>query len=95
MPDWFLAPNRPARNATKNISEAIRLGADAVIINMPSNDASQGFSPTEQLRNFRIIKNVADSFNTQLWVCTTQPKNYRSALKTQIQVDVKDSILLQ
>ena len=95
MPDWFSATNRPTRNSTKNISEAIRLGADAVIINMPSNDASNGFGATEQLRNFRTIKSVADSFNIQLWVCTTQPKNYSSAIKTQIQVDVKDSILFQ
>jgi hypothetical protein len=95
MPDWFSATNRPSRNTTKNISEAIRLGADAVIINMPSNDASNGIGATEQLRNFRTIKNLADSFNLLLWVCTTQPKNFNSATKKQIQIDVKDSIILQ
>lgn len=95
MPDWFSAPNRPTRTTTKNISEAVRLGADAVIVNMPSNDASNGFGPTEQLFNFRTIKQVADSFNIQLWVCTTQPKNFSSSASKQIQIDVKDSILLQ
>lgn len=95
MPDWFSATSRPARNTAKNISEAVRLGADAVIVNMPSNDASNGFGVAEQLFNFRTIQQVADSFNIQLWVCTTQPKNFTSSLSKQIQVDVKDSILLQ
>ncbi|MFT6166937.1 MAG: hypothetical protein ACJASF_001631 [Vicingaceae bacterium] len=94
MPDWFADTTRPARNTTKNISEAVRQGADAVIINMPSNDAARGFTATEQLRNFRIIKSVADSFNIEVWVCTTQPRNFTNAKKL-IQLEVRDSILAQ
>ncbi len=94
MPDWFSDTTRPARNTTKNISQAVRLGADAVIINMPSNDASRGYVASEQLFNFRTIKSVADSFNIKLWVCTTQPRSF-SAAKKLIQLEVKDSVLTQ
>ena len=93
MPDWFSVPSRPNRNTAKNISEAIRLGADAIIVNMPSNDASNGFGVTEQLSNFRTLKDAADSANILFWLCTTQPKNFSSAASKQIQIDVKDSIL--
>lgn len=94
MPDWFSDTTRPTRTTTKNISQAVRLGADAVIINMPSNDASNGFTVAEQLSNFRTIKAVADSFNIKLWVCTTQPRSF-SAAKKQIQIEVRDSILAE
>lgn len=93
MPDWFSAANRPTRNTSKNISEAIRLGADAIIVNMPSNDAANGFGVAEQLSNFKTLKNTADSANIPIWICTTQPKNFGSLASKQIQVDVKDSIL--
>lgn len=95
MPDWFSATNKPTRNTSNNISQAVRLGADAVIVNMPSNDASNGFGATEQLFNFRTIKAVADSFNIPIWICTTQPKNFSLTSSKQIQIDVKDSVLLQ
>jgi len=94
MPDWFSDSTKPTRNTTKNISEAIRLSADAVIINMPSNDAANGFIAAEQLSNFRTIKNVADSFNVKVWVCTTQPRNFSNAKKL-IQLEVRDSILAE
>lgn len=94
LPDWFSATTKPTTNPSNNISQAIRLGADAVIINMPSNDAANGFGVNEQMANFNMIKSVADSFNVKLWVCTTQPKNF-SAAKKQIQIGVRDSVLTQ
>ena len=64
MPDWYTAPSgRPAANTTNNISEALRLNADAIIINMPSNDAANGFVASEQLFNFQTMHNTADSAN--------------------------------
>ncbi len=93
MPDWFVAPsNRPVVTPAKNVSQAITLGADAIIVNMPSNDASNGFGVNEQMFNFRTIANVADSMGIPVWVCTTQPKNF-SAAKKAIQTAVRDSIL--
>lgn len=92
MPDWFSAPSgRPLRNTAKNVSQAIRLNADAVIVNMPSNDAANGFSVAEHLHNFRAIAATADSAGIPVWTCTTQPRNF-NATKWQVQEDVRDSI---
>ncbi len=92
MPDWFTPPaGRPATNTARNVSQAIRLGADAIIVNMPSNDAALGFSLQEQMANFITIFNSADSAGIPVWVCTTQPRNF-SAAKVQLQMDARDSI---
>lgn len=93
MPDWFTPPaSRPATNTSNNISEAIRLGADAIIVNMPSNDAAFRYTPAEQMYNFRLMKAVADSANVPIWICTTQPRNFDSS-RIAIQIAVRDSIV--
>lgn len=94
MPSWFVAPsNRPAANVNNNVTQAINLGADAIIVNMPSNDASNGFGIAEQMTNFITISNSADSAGIPIWICTTQPKNFGSAIPKAIQTGVRDSIL--
>ncbi len=93
MPDWFVPPtNRPLPNPLNNISQAITLGADAVIVNMPSNDGASGYSVNEQMFNFHTIVNVADSAGIPVWVCTTQPRNGLSAGQMNVQTAVRDSI---
>lgn len=93
MPDWFAPPsNRPATNPNNNVSQAITLGADAIIVNMPSNDASNNFGVDEQIFNFQSIAAVADSANIPVWICTTQPKTPFGAIQDAIQIGVRDSI---
>ena len=93
MPTWFLPPpGRPLTNPNNNITQAIIINADAVIVNMPSNDAAYGFTANEQLFNFHTIFNSADSFGIPVWTCTTQPRNF-SASQIQIQLDVRDSVI--
>ncbi|MEO0897994.1 MAG: SGNH/GDSL hydrolase family protein [Bacteroidota bacterium] len=93
LPDGFVPPaGRPLPITTNNISEAIRLGADAVIVNMPSNDAANNFSREEQMNNFRTISAHADSAGVPTWICTTQPRNF-SAAQRAVQLEVKDSVL--
>lgn len=93
MPDWFVAaPGRPPVILSNNVSQAITLGADAIIVNMPSNDAANGFGVNEQMFNFQTISNTADSAGIPVWVCTTQPKNFSAAQKA-IQIAVRDSVI--
>lgn len=93
MPSWFVAPsNRPAHN-NNNITQAILLGADAIIVNMPSNDAASGYGVDEQMFNFHTVVQTADSFNIPVWICTTQPKANFPLAKDSIQVAVKDSVI--
>ncbi|MFK7773923.1 MAG: GDSL-type esterase/lipase family protein [Saprospiraceae bacterium] len=93
MPDWFAPPpNRPASNPNNNVSQAVALQADAIIVNMPSNDASNNFGIDEQMFNFQTIVSMADSAEIPVWVCTTQPKTAFGATQDAIQLGVRDSI---
>lgn len=94
MPSWFVNPsNRPVTNPARNVTQAIALNADAIIVNMPSNDAANNFSVNEQLTNFRTIVSSADSAGIPVWICTTQPRNF-GASRIQIQKDVRDSVFV-
>lgn len=94
MPTGFTPPmGRPDPDTTHNITYAIGLNPDAIIVNLPSNDVSQGFSVQEQLDNFDTIVDHATAAGIPIWVCTTQPKNYGgNPVPIQKQQDVRDSI---
>lgn len=95
LPDSTVpSAGRPLPTPAKNITQAISLGADAIIVNMPSNDAGNGFTAEETLANFRTLDSVANQAGIPIWICTTQPRNF-SATKRQVQVEVKDSVLAQ
>jgi lysophospholipase L1-like esterase len=95
MPTGFVPPvNRPLSDTNKNITKALSLNPDAIIVNLPSNDVSSGFSVSEQLFNLDSVFALSNLNNVPIWICTTQPKNFSSAATRQIQEDIKDSINL-
>lgn len=94
MPDWFIPPpGRPNSNPNNNVTQAITLGADAIIVNMPSNDTGNGFGTNEQMSNFITISQVADSAGIPTWICTTQPRNYGQSWQLNTQTEVRDSVM--
>ncbi|MDA9312975.1 GDSL-type esterase/lipase family protein [Vicingaceae bacterium] len=82
-------------DTNRNITKALSFHPQAVVINLPSNDAGRNFSTPNQMRNFRLMKKEADSLGVQLWVSTTQPRNFNNSRQIQIQLDTRDSILAQ
>ncbi|MGI8950197.1 MAG: SGNH/GDSL hydrolase family protein [Chitinophagaceae bacterium] len=68
-------PGRPLPLIGHNITAALKLHPDAIIINYPSNDVVQGFSLKEQKNNFTRITNKASDANVLVWVATPQPRN--------------------
>lgn len=92
MPDGFVPPvGRPNPNPNNNITKAIELQADAIIVNMPSNDAFFGIDAETQMENFKTIAAEADSAEIPIWICTTQPRNLFPG-QIQTQLSVRDSI---
>ena len=86
--------NRPSPDVNRNISYAISLSPDAIIANLPSNDVSSGYSVQEQMDNWDVIWNTAQTAGIPIWICTTQPKNYGgNPIPIQKQQDVRDSII--
>ncbi|KAB2809881.1 SGNH/GDSL hydrolase family protein [Phaeocystidibacter luteus] len=89
MPDNFVTPaNRPAVDSTHNITEALSLNPDAIIVNLPSNDRSWPMS--EQLGNFDSLYSHSQNNGVPMYICTTQPIQGNWGV---YQSSVKDSIL--
>lgn len=76
---------RPAPLAGHNITAALNLLPDAIIINYPSNDAVQGYTLKEQENNFKRITAEAEKKNVLLWVATPQPRNNLNAAQVKRQ----------
>lgn len=88
QPTWFGGPVDTA----KNIDKALSLHPDALLINMPSNDAASGFTLSEQKANFLRVRAKADSFNVPVWITTTQPRNLSAAGRDSL-IHMKDWIM--
>ena len=86
QPDNYVPPKgRPAPLIGHNITTAIQLNADAIIINFPTNDVASDFTLTEQQNNFKRITTIAKNHNILVWVATTQPRDNFSAQQVSSQ----------
>lgn len=90
-PSGTTKPVRPEPDVRRNISQALRLKPDALLINLPSNDVASGFSVQEQLQNFQVILELAKNAGVEVWVTTTQPRNM-DASKMAAQIQVRDGL---
>ena len=84
QPDNYVPPQgRPAPLTGHNITTAVQLKADVIIINFPTNDAAGNFTLQEQENNFKRITNIAKNNNILVWVASTQPRdNFTTAQVT-------------
>ncbi|MBU1116827.1 MAG: T9SS type A sorting domain-containing protein [Bacteroidetes bacterium] len=91
LPNGYVTPaNRPSPAIGHNITKALSYSPIAIIINLPSNDAAYNYSVEEQLFNYSVVMNKADSANVPVWVATTQPRNLTD-IQRQSLMDVRDS----
>jgi lysophospholipase L1-like esterase len=86
-------PNRPTPALGKNITAALALNPDAIIVNMPSNDQANDFSQQEQQANYDRIATLATGANVRLWVSTSQPRNFSEPERLTSLMQTRDAIL--
>lgn len=72
-----------------NIEEAISLGADGIIINMPSNDTATGMLPSESIDNYDRIIELAAEQEIVVWITTTQPRTLSAADSLEL-IELRD-----
>jgi lysophospholipase L1-like esterase len=93
MPTGFVPPaGRQAPSPAFNITQALALSPDIIIINMPSNDVAMNFTPEEIMNNFRTLFEVANNAGVKCYITTKQPRNF-SADQRLLQRRLVDSIL--
>lgn len=91
LPDDFSSPtDRPFPDTLRNITKALSYNPTAIIINLPSNDATAGYSVKEQLANYELIISLTSESGIPVWVATTQPRNLSDAGRQNL-MDMRDS----
>ncbi|MBS4059005.1 MAG: T9SS type A sorting domain-containing protein [Bacteroidetes bacterium] len=94
MPTGFIPPSgRPMPSSNNNITRALTYNPWAIIINLPSNDAANNYSVTEQMENFETIINLSTSSEVDYRVTTTQPRNFTNPDQLQNLFAVRTAIL--
>ena len=88
--DVIVSGEKPKPSIEHNVTKAISFQPDAVLINLPSNDVSLGFTIKEQLDNYTKITNALDAKNIPYWISTPQGRNF-SKEKRRVQEKLKDS----
>ena len=81
---------RPQPDPKRNITRALALDPDAILINLPSNDAAKGFGVEDQLANYAVMLERAEARGVPVWIATTQPRNLDEAGRAT-QVAMRDS----
>lgn len=95
QPGDFSPPaGRPKPDTARNITQALSLNPDVILINLPSNDASENIPEQDQMDNFERVARLADSAKVLLWVTTTQPRDFPPQ-KVLLQTDMRDWIKIR
>ncbi|RYZ45039.1 MAG: hypothetical protein EOP49_26005, partial [Sphingobacteriales bacterium] len=84
---------RPQPDVNRNITAALALSPDAIIVNLPTNDAASAYAIAETQTNFNLIAAKADAAGVPVWVTTSQPRNGLSASQTTSLVQLRDWVL--
>src|SRR3954452_11404116 len=76
MPDNFVTPpDRPAVDVNTNVTKALSYNPEIIIINMPSNDITSGYSEQEIMNNFRLLNQLITNQGVRAFITTSQPRN--------------------
>jgi hypothetical protein len=66
------------------------LGADGIIINLPSNDTINGINPAQSIDNYDRVIELATAQEIVVWIATTQPRNFISNDNRDDQIELRD-----
>jgi lysophospholipase L1-like esterase len=74
----------------RNITKALSLSPDAIILSLPSNDVARGVATNDIHTNYTRITSLTNSMNVPIWVTTTQPRDGLSPAERILQMDLRD-----
>ncbi|RZL99741.1 MAG: PKD domain-containing protein, partial [Pedobacter sp.] len=80
-------------DTARNITKALSLNPDAIILSLPSNDVARGIPAADIHTNFNLIVAAATARQIPVWVTTTQARNTLSAAERVLQMELRDWII--
>jgi len=81
MPTGFTKSGRPAPDTARNITKALSLHPDLVMITFPSNDIANGYAADEVMSNYARMTTLLDSAKVPYILFGTQPRNLADSVK--------------
>jgi lysophospholipase L1-like esterase len=94
MPNSYVAPpDRPAHSWGFNVTSALALNPDVVLVNLPTNDIVDGYATSEYLSNLHTIYDSVIAAGKICYVTTTQPLDNEPVDTLEILRADRDSIL--
>lgn len=92
-PDGSDNGSNPSVDTDHNITKALSLNPDYLIINLPSNNANSLISADTTMAHYREIKELADQAGIKTFIVTPQPRNFGpSSPKRVILLEELDSV---
>ncbi len=83
----------PAPDNTKNITAALALEPDIILINLPSNNVASNVPIPTTMDHYREIKAIADAAGVKVYLTTTQPRNFgTNGVKRALLEEEADSV---
>lgn len=76
MPNGYSVVNRPDPDTSANITKALKLKPNLVILSFPSNDIADDCSGIEIMHNYSVIVHMLDSAKVQYIIVGDQPRNF-------------------
>ncbi|WP_250631599.1 fibronectin type III domain-containing protein [Rhodoflexus caldus] len=85
LPTGSVPPeDRPEPDPQKNITAALALNPNIIIVHLPSNDLANGYTTAETMANFALLKQQAEEAGALFFITTTQPRNLGFALRQEL-----------
>jgi acyl-CoA thioesterase-1 len=79
MPNSFAWPvGRPSTDRNRNITKALTLHPDLIIINLPTNDIAGNYSDAEIMSNYQAVVKIMNDAKIDYIITGTQPRNFPS-----------------
>src|SRR5690606_2418085 len=75
----------PNGDPNKNITAALALNPDFIIVNLPTDDAASNYQVSETISNLIEVRNLAAEQWLPVFFTTTQPRDLGSTGRTRLQ----------
>ncbi len=88
MPTGSTTPENQQPDPSRNISKAISLNPDIILINLPSNDVAKWIASSTTLDNLKTVKQLAGEEGIVVYITTTQPRhseNFTTNMRFKLQ----------
>ncbi|MGH8496242.1 MAG: GDSL-type esterase/lipase family protein [Gammaproteobacteria bacterium] len=85
----------PPPNPDRNISRALELDPDIVLINLPSNNVAEGIPIATTISHYQEIVDEAAQQGVPVYMTTTQPRNFTDSAQRHLLQDEANAVRAQ